>query len=141
MLSGNLNFILRFIFLVSIALTVCYRVKFILLGRVEFSNYRSVSGYNLISKIRFISLISLVFLRVWFGFFYFTYFLDSPIIIDLSGFLKVIIITFLYYIYLFLDVYVRFKEVLHNKLVRRCRTLFFLRAQRVSVKNYVVEFV
>jgi len=140
-LSGNLNSLLRVILLLSVTLTVCYSVKFILLGRLEFTNYGSVSRYNLISKISFTRLIALVFLRVWFGFFYFIYLLDSPIMIDLSGLLKLVIILLIYYIYFFVESYVQLKEIYRNNLSRRARTLFFLRGQSVLIKTSVAEFV
>jgi len=62
-LSRSLNFFFSFFILLSISLTVCYSVKFILLGSLNFINFFTVGSYNTVCEKVFSSLVILLLLR------------------------------------------------------------------------------
>ena len=138
-LSGNLNFFFTVLLLLSISLTVCYRVKFILLGRLNFSNFFSVGVYNRVSEKVFFSLLLLLLLRVWAGFFYFVNLLDCCRVMELSIFIKLGIASFLYYLFIFFDTHILLKNILANKISRILSTLFFLNELTRFLKSTLFE--
>ena len=139
--SDNLNFFFSLFLLLSISLTVCYRIKFVLLGSLNFTNFFVSPRHNLVSEKVFFSLIGLLVIRAWFGFFYFSNLLDSHRVIELSIFIKLSIIAFLYYLYLFSNRHVLLKNILFNKFIRLLRALFFLSELTTFFKRYLLEFM
>lgn len=143
-LSNNLNFFLRFSFVLRVMLTVAYRFKFIILGRLKFSNFVYTIGYNYVYKIVFYRLIFLLALRVIFGFAYFYLFFDCFIITDIIRVIKISITVFLYFLVLFLYNYLLNKNIAYNKFIRFYIFLFFLRQLtrrfKKILKNYVWYF-
>ena len=139
--SGNLNFFFSLLLLLSISLTACYSVKFVLLGRLNFTNFFVTPKYNLVSEKVFFRLRGLLLLRAWFGFFYFANLLDSHRVMELSVFIKFRIIAFLYYLYLFSNRHVLLKNMLLSKFARISRALFFLAELTTFFKVYLSEFI
>jgi len=141
MLSNNLNFFLRFSFVLRVMLTVAYRFKFIILGRLKFSNFVYTIGYNYVYKIVFYRLIFLLILRVIFGFAYFYLFFDCFMITDMVRVIKISITIFLYFLVLFLYNYLLKKNIVYNKFVRFYIFLFFLRQLTRSFKKILKNYV
>lgn len=141
MLSRNLNFLLRIFFLLRITLTVSYRLKFVMLRRINFSNFWPLTSYNLNDKFRIASLLILLKLRTIFGYIYFKVFLDNSVIIDLLIIIKFSILFFIFNIFLFINNYLSIKIIFKNKFSSFYRFLFFLRELTRSVKANLLEFM
>ena len=101
-ISNNINLLLCIFFVIRITLTVGYRLKFIILGRLNTNNFINSMFSNNKDNIFFYRVILLLLLRVIFGFGYFNMFLDFFLVIDIIIFVKFSIIIFLYYLYLFI---------------------------------------
>ena len=114
-------------------------MKFILLGSLNFINFFTVGSYNTVCEKVFSSLVILLLLRAWAGFFYFSNFLDHYRVIELSILTKLGIASFLYYLFIFFDSHILLKKILANKNIRVLRALFFLNELTSFFKLILLE--
>ena len=125
-ISRNTNFLIKFIFIFSVILTIGYRIKFIILRRLKFSRFNYlITHNNFTNKIVFLSLIILLSLSIIFGYIYCYIFFDYFIVIDLEVFIKFLIVICIYYLYLYIYIQIYKKNYYNNKILRFFSFLFF----------------
>jgi len=91
-INNEYSLINQFFIILSVILTLGYRIKFLIVSRVDKSYYYKVKSNNKVNIVCFKRLIFLLLIRVVFGYIYYKIFFDQPNVSCITEIQKILII-------------------------------------------------